>query len=189
MEKPAQSSEDKKWQAVVNCDKNYDGLFFYGVKTTGVFCRPSCRSKTPERVNVHFFDNVNDAIKAGFRACKRCRPDILVFEPDVDLLNQAKALCNKNFDKSIDLNYISKQLGVSKNLLIRLFKQHVGLTPILYINMLRVNKASDLLTHTDIDIMEIAYLTGFKSLSNFYKCFKEQTGLKPIEYRKINTGR
>jgi AraC family transcriptional regulator of adaptative response / methylphosphotriester-DNA alkyltransferase methyltransferase len=70
-----QISDNDKWQAVIECDKSYDGLFFYGVVTTGVFCRPSCRSKSPLRNNVLFFNGLDDAVKAGFRPCKKCRPD------------------------------------------------------------------------------------------------------------------
>ncbi len=72
---PRQISDTEKWQAVVNCDKGYDGLFFYGVTTTGIFCRPACRAKTPRRENVVFFGNAEQAIEAGFRPCKKCRPD------------------------------------------------------------------------------------------------------------------
>jgi len=179
-----QISDDEKWQAVVSCSKSYDGLFFYGVKTTGILCRPSCRTKTPLRANVVFFDNAANAMAAGFRSCKKCRPDIVVFEPDLELVKKANDIFDANYDNSMDLNHISKQLGVSINHLVRLFKQHSGLTPTHYITKLRVDKAAELLEQEDINILEIAYMTGFKSLSNFYKCFKEQTGHTPNEHRK-----
>nr|WP_278277887.1 helix-turn-helix transcriptional regulator [Anaerovirgula multivorans] len=88
----------------------------------------------------------------------------------------------------MDLSQISKQLGLSINHLIRLFKQHSGLTPTRYIAKRRVEKAAELLNQTDINILEISYTTGFKSLSNFYKCFKEETGHTPNEYRKSRGG-
>lgn len=177
-------SENEKWQAVVSCDRSYDGIFFYGVKTTGIFCRPSCRSKTPLRDNVIFFDNAAKAIEIGFRPCKRCRPDKVVFEPDLEIIKKAKDIFDADYNKQADLSCSSKQLGISKNHLIRLFKQYNGITPTQYIVKIRVDKAEELLNQKDISILEIAYAVGFKSLSNFYKCFKEQTGHTPNEHRK-----
>lgn len=184
MKKSIRISNNEKWQALVSCDRSYDGRFFYGVKTTGVFCRPSCKSKTPVRDNVIFFDNAATAIETGFRPCKRCCPDKVVFEPDLELMKKAKDIFDADYNKQVDLSQISKQLGVSTNHLIKLFKQHSGLTPTQYIVKIRVDKAAELLNQTDINILEIAYTTGFKSLSNFYKCFKEQTGHTPNEHRK-----
>jgi AraC family transcriptional regulator of adaptative response / methylphosphotriester-DNA alkyltransferase methyltransferase len=68
-------SADTMWDATVSCDKEYDGAFFYAVKTTGIFCRPSCKSRVPNKDNVSFFLNASEAQKAGYRPCKRCRPD------------------------------------------------------------------------------------------------------------------
>ncbi|MEA4849708.1 MAG: Ada metal-binding domain-containing protein [Clostridiaceae bacterium] len=177
-------SDREKWQAVVNCDKSYDGLFFYGVKTTGIFCRPSCRAKTPVRGNVVFFDNAEAAIGEGFRPCKKCRPDKAAYEPDLELVKKAKDILDLNYNGTIELSNISRQLGVSTNHLARLFKKQLGLTPMRYITGLRVEKAAELLKREDTGILEIAYMTGFNSLSRFYKCFKAQTGLTPKEQRK-----
>ena len=177
-------SDSEKWQAVVSCDKSYDGLFFYGVKTTGVFCRPSCRAKTPARENVVFFDNAKAAIDKGFRPCKKCRPDKAAYDPELELVKKAKDIFDLNYNDTIDLNRISGQLGVSTNHLARLFKRQLGLTPMRYITGLRVEKAAELLRQENSGILEIAYMTGFNSLSRFYKCFKAQTGLTPKEQQK-----
>ena len=177
-------TDNEKWQAVVICDKSCDGLFFYGVKTTGIFCRPSCTSKTPYRENVIFFDNAANSMAEGFRPCKKCRPDIVVFEPDLELVKKAKDIFNVNYDKSINMSQVSKQLGVSANHLGRLFRQNYGVTPMNYIIKLRIDKSGELLEQENMNILEIAYATGFKSLSNFYKCFKEHTGHTPNEHRK-----
>jgi AraC family transcriptional regulator of adaptative response / methylphosphotriester-DNA alkyltransferase methyltransferase len=186
-EKSVRISEKEKWDAVINCDKSYDGLFFYGVKTTGIFCRPSCKSKTPIRDNVLFFGNASSAIEAGFRSCKRCCPERAVFQPGYELVINAKKIMEADYNKQIDLDLIANRLGISANHFIRLFKLYHGLTPARYIIQVRVNAASELLTASDLNILEIAYETGFKSLSNFYKCFKEQTGHSPKEYRIIKT--
>lgn len=188
MKKTVRISDNEKWQAVISCNRNYDGRFFYGVKTTGIFCRPSCKSKTPVRDNVIFFDNAAKAMEFGLRPCKRCRPDKVVFEPELELMKKAKDIFDTEYDRQVDLSQISKQLGVSTNHLIKLFKQHNGLTPTQYIVYKRVEKAAELLIQTDINILEIAYITGFRSISNFYKCFKDQKGHTPNIYRESKGG-
>lgn len=186
MKKPIEISDEDKWEIVVRCDKSYDGVFFYGVKTTKIFCRPSCKSRTPIRKNVGFFNNAQNAIDMGFRPCKRCCPDKIIFEPDLEIVKSAEDIFYEYYNKQINLSSISKELGISTNHLIRIFKVHKGVTPKQYITKIRVHKAKELLNEKDIDIINIAYTTGFRSLSNFYKCFKEQTGYTPNEYRKIN---
>lgn len=177
-------SDNEKWQAVVSCNSRYDGTFFYGVKTTGIFCKPSCKSKTPVRDNVVFFDHPAEAVEGGFRACKRCCPNTVVFEPELELVKKAKAIIDAEYSQRIDVRYISKQLGVSTNHLIRLFKRYSGFTPTQYVIKVRVGHALKLLQQEDLRILDIAYTVGFKSLSNFYKCFKEQTGHRPNEHMK-----
>lgn len=179
-------SEGEKWKAVVNCDKQYDGLFYYAVKTTGIVCRPSCRAKTPLRENTLFFNNISEAVKEGFRPCKLCRPDIIEYnyEPNKELVQSVKEKLNKSYGEPLDLKAISCEFGISPSHLTRLFKESYGTSPIYYIVKLRVAKAAELLEQSDTSILEIAYTTGFKSLSNFYKCFKEHTGYTPNEYRR-----
>lgn len=181
-------TENEKWQAVANCDKSYDGIFFYGVKTTGIFCRPSCSSKTPARNNIVYFDSASAAMNAGFRICKRCCPDKTDYAPGYDLAEKLKKLLLEAYDKEINLKELSNSLGASSHHLERLFKQYNGLTPVQYITKLRINRSLILLDKGDKDILEIAYISGFKSLSNFYKQFKKYTGSAPKEYRKNRSG-
>ena len=184
MKEFSQISDDEKWQAVVNCDRKYDGIFFYGVKTTEIFCKPSCKSKNPVRANTIFFARLADALASGFRPCKRCCPDQTGFEPELDLVAKAKMIIDADYEHSLDITSLSKRLGISSNHLIRLFKRHNGLTPSKYITKIRVDKALTLLNREDLSIADIVYTTGFKSVSNFYKCFKAQTGHSPHEHRK-----
>ena len=74
-------TEQEMWEAVQRSDASYDGLFFYAVKTTGIFCRPSCKSKPPKRENLCYFASGEEARAAGFRPCKRCRSDLLEYQP------------------------------------------------------------------------------------------------------------
>jgi len=92
-------TDDKMWKAVVDCDKSYDGQFFYAVKTVGVYCRPSCKSRTPLRKNTNYFETQEDAEKAGFRPCKRCRPDLLDYAPMLELAQQTKNLIDDYFQE------------------------------------------------------------------------------------------
>lgn len=160
-------------------------MFYYAVITTGIFCRPSCKAKIPLKKNTVFFDNVEDAVKDGFRSCKMCRPDLnqTTYEPNKDLIERAKEIINSSYNKPLDLKKLAQNLGVSNNHLARLFKHYYGMTISKYITELRMEEATRLLTHTDLDITEVALQAGVKSMSNFYKIFKERTGLTPKEYR------
>lgn len=177
-------TDNEKWEAVIRDDKAYDGLFFYAVKTTGIFCRSACKAKAPIRKNVVFFDTIDAAIAAGFRPCKLCRPDMVAYEPDAELVQQAKELLGQFYDKPINLCNIAKQLNISQSHLARLFKQNTGVTIRQFIISIRITKACSLLRQTNAGILEIAYQTGFQSISNFHRYFKELTGLTPTEFRK-----
>ena len=83
-------TEQEMWEAVKHSDASYDGLFFYAVKTTGIFCRPSCRSKLPKREHVRYFASAEQARAAGFRPCKRCRSDLLEYQPMRDIAWEVK---------------------------------------------------------------------------------------------------
>lgn len=174
----------EKWNAVVHCDPSYDGMFFYGVKTTGIFCRPSCKSKEPLRKNVEFYDQIEQALANGLRPCKRCRPDLLEYRPMLDLIEKAKRIFDTYFDDRDRLAFEIKALGISQNHFIHIFRQQFAMTPVEYLNTLRIRKATQLIADTDSTILHIALLSGFGSLSTFYEVFKRQVRLTPIEYRK-----
>ena len=179
-------SNAEKWDAVINRNKSYDGIFYYAVKTTGIFCRPSCKARAPLKKNTLFFNNADDAIEEGFRPCKLCRPDINedTYEPNRDLVQKIREKLNQNYNKPLDLRLVSMEFSVSVSHLTRLFKEYTGVTPKEYITQIRLNKAMLLLSESNENILEVAYAIGFKSLSSFYKCFKDNTGCTPKEYRK-----
>jgi AraC family transcriptional regulator of adaptative response / methylphosphotriester-DNA alkyltransferase methyltransferase len=180
-------SDDEKWRAVVQCDKNYDGKFLYGVKTTGIFCRPSCKSKTPLRNNIKFFTNLDEAMADRLRPCKRCRPDLYEYQPMVVFIREIKEQFDANFSDRVKILYLFKKLNVSRNHFTRLFRQHFAMTPGQYLNKLRLYKAMDLLQATERNVLDIALECGFSSLSNFYVCFKREFGQTPYEYRRNKT--
>ncbi|MFB4165007.1 Ada metal-binding domain-containing protein [Alteribacillus sp. JSM 102045] len=84
-------------------DGAYDGLFFYAVKTTGIVCRPSCKSRRPNKENITFFQSFEEAKQAGFRPCKRCRPDAIRFNPPMELINDTKAYIHKHYKENITM--------------------------------------------------------------------------------------
>jgi len=177
-------TDDEKWEAVRQSDPGYDGVFFYGITTTGIFCRPSCRSRLPLRNNVQFFDSIEQAYAWGLRPCKRCRPDLPEYRPNRDLMEKAKTIFDTCFANRRRLAGELKQLGISQNHLINLFRRQYHQTPVEYLNKLRVNKAAGLLAGSRDNIVQIALACGFGSLSTFYYFFKRQIGMTPHEYRK-----
>ena len=114
-----------------------------------------------------------------------CRPDLIekTYEPNKDLIERAKKIIINSYNKPLDLKKLARNLGVSNNHLARLFKHYYGMTISEYIIELRMEEATRLLTHTDMEITEVALQAGVKSMSNFYKIFKERNGLTPKEYR------
>ena len=175
--------ENTMWQAVVACDKTYDGRFFYAVKTVGVYCRPSCRSKTPLRKNVCFFDTGAKAEESGFRPCKRCRPDLPEYAPMPEMAKQVKELIDRHFCERKQSAEMIKGLGVSTNHLTAVFKRQYGLPPMRYLNQKRCDCAKKLLGETDMPVIDVAGEIGFGSLSGFYSFFKKHTGMTPKDYR------
>lgn len=179
-----QFGNDEMWQAVVACDKGYDGKFLYAVQTVGVYCRPSCKSRTPLPKNILYFTTSKEAEQAGFRACKRCRPDILDYAPSTELAQQIKSLIDAYFKERGRLSLAMKNLGVSSSHLAIIFKQQYGILPSQYLNETRTAYAKKMLAESPVPIIEIAMDIGFDSLPSFYGFFKRQTGSTPKAYRK-----
>lgn len=177
-------TQEEMWEAVCRNDASYDGMFFYAVKSTGVYCRPSCKSKKPKRENICFFDTAEQARTAGFRPCKRCRSDLLEYQPIREIAQKAKRLIEESFCQKGELNQRLKHLGVSRRRLDEIFKTEYGLTMFEYMDKLRLEEAKRLLSETSEEIIDIAYAAGFGSLPSFYRFFKKCTGLSPVEFRK-----
>lgn len=176
--------EEEMWKAVSENDVAYDGIFFYAVKSTGIYCRPSCKSKRPKRENVRFFDTAEQAKAAGFRPCKRCRSDLLDYQPIKEIAEKAKRLLDDYFQKNQELNQELRHLGISQRRMVEIFKDEYGVTLSEYVGNLRLTEAKRLLSDTNDEIVNIAYSVGFSGLSSFYRFFKTGTGLSPAAYRK-----
>lgn len=174
---------DAKWKAVAEDDKRYDGVFFYAIKTTGIFCRPSCKSKMPLRRNVLFFESAAQAQAQGFRPCKRCRPDLAEYQPEKELAESARRLVDRFFAEKSVLSRELGQLGVTQHRMVEIFKGRYGMTLAEYINANRLQSAKARLTGSNEGVPDIAFSVGFESVSAFYRFFRKYTGTSPAHYR------
>jgi AraC family transcriptional regulator of adaptative response/methylated-DNA-[protein]-cysteine methyltransferase len=184
---PVIRSDDARWRAVVAKDDQADGQFWYAVKTTGIFCRPSCPSRPPLRENVSFHPTPAAAEKAGFRACKRCDPK----GPGL-ATKQAEAVATacrmiKDAEEFPSLGELGKAVHMSPGYFQRLFKRVTGLTPKSYANAHRADRVKKALPKRGT-VTEAIYEAGFNSNGRFYADSGKMLGMKPKEYRDGGAG-
>jgi len=173
---------DPRWQAVVARDARADGSFFYSVKTTGVYCRPSCGARTPRRENVRFHATAQEAERAGFRPCKRCRPKE---PPGQKRSREIAALCRlleDSGDGQPSLKALAGKLGLSPYHLHRTFRAATGLTPREYAAAHRERRVRALLG-SGRSVTEAIYDAGYGSAGRFYERSLPILGMTPSEYR------
>jgi AraC family transcriptional regulator of adaptative response / methylphosphotriester-DNA alkyltransferase methyltransferase len=177
---------DESWQAIILNDASYDSKFYYGVITTGIYCRPSCKSRVPVRKNVKLFENHLQAIAENFRPCKRCKPDggRLPIEEGVAQIVQ---FIETRYIESLTLGKLAKIFHGSPYHLQRTFKRVQGMSPAAYILQTRINKARLLLEQTELPVTDIAFVVGIPNTSHFSTQFHTETGSTPTNYRKSNT--
>ncbi len=178
---------DHCWQAVKARDASKDGQFYYGVLTTGVYCRPSCASRQPLRKNLRYFDSPAAAEAAGFRPCKRCRPNI----PDAGIsVAKMQALCRyieQHADQALTLETLGKRVHLSPFHLQRRFKDATGVTPKQFIDACRLRKLRQ-------DLRDGAAVTraiqdaGYGSASRVYERAVTRLGMTPKQYRAGGAG-
>ena len=179
------TSDDERWEAVTRRDPLADGAFFYGVKTTGVFCRPSCASRQPRRENVAFFADAGAARAAGFRDCKRCQPGGLPRE--LEIVNRACAALDADPQQRLTLAQLSDAVHVSPFHLQRLFKRVVGVSPRQYQAAQRGAALRDALK-SGVDVTRATLDAGFNSPSRMYDSASAELGMAPSEYRRKGAG-
>ncbi len=176
---------DEQWQAVIGSDVTYDGQFYYAVKTTGIFCRPSCKSKAPKKENVRLFHHAEQAISANFRPCKRCRPTGQRL-PDHEWLALVTEYIDKNYMNPVSLEILADVCHSSPYHLHRTFKRINKITPVEYVQQRRMNKAKEHLVASDKPIADIGLSVGMPNTSYFITLFKKITGYTPASYRRRN---
>ncbi|MBV8148282.1 MAG: methylphosphotriester-DNA--protein-cysteine methyltransferase family protein, partial [Candidatus Eremiobacteraeota bacterium] len=175
------SHQDHYWQAVAERDAAQDGKFFFGVTTTGVFCRPSCPARRPLRRNVRFFRNAREAQRDGLRACKRCRP-LETSDPIAERIAAACRYIEAHRDEKIPLELLARQTGWSRFHFQRRFKALLGITPKQYHDAQRMNRFKRQL-RSGSAVTNAIYDAGYESSSSVYKNADSQLGMTPNEYR------
>lgn len=183
----AKLNENEMWKASITCNSDYDGIFYYAVKTTKIVCRPSCKSKVPKRENVLFFTNLSEALQNGFHPCKRCRPDLGEnYKPEMDYVGKARQILELEYENPNILHELPSRIGLSTFHFQRIFKKVTNTTPREYLQEIRLKKAEELLVQRELDNTDVGLKVGFKSLSCFYSAFRRRVGLSPGEYRKMS---
>ncbi|MBV8566533.1 MAG: bifunctional DNA-binding transcriptional regulator/O6-methylguanine-DNA methyltransferase Ada [Methylobacteriaceae bacterium] len=180
-------AEDQRWQAVLHRDREADGQFVYSVATTGIYCRPTCAARLPRRENVRFHPSCEDAERAGFRACRRCRPNEAALKE-----RQAAAIAKacrliEEAEEVPSLDILAAAAGMSRFHFHRVFKAHTGVTPKAYADAHRARRVRDELSQRDT-VTEAIYGAGFNSNGRFYAASSGLLGMTPTEFRAGGRG-
>lgn len=179
----AAPSDDNRWQAVLARDGASDGKFVFAVSSTGVYCRPSCPSKRPRRENVSFFRRPQEAERAGYRECMRCRPKAAEGNPRQQLV---KAICRyieQHLDEPLTLTRLSDEFGQSPFHLQRTFKATVGITPKEYADSCRMRGFRQQLK-AGHSVTRAIHDAGYSSSSRLYSRTASELGMEPAKYRR-----
>lgn len=179
---------DSRWQQVVERDIAADGRFVYAVSTTGIYCRPSCASRRPKPENVDFFEAAEAAERAGYRACRRCRPDSLIPETtDARLVRKVCQMIAQADDRMPTLEELGKAVGVNPQHLQKRFKRIMGVSPRTYADGLRRDRLRTLLKSGE-DVTGALYEAGYGSSSRLYENADEWLGMTPASYARGGSG-
>jgi len=176
-----------RWNAVIHREKKADDTFVYSVKTTGVYCRPSCPARVARRENVAFHPTPKDAERAGFRACKRCKPnDLSVHAEQAATVAKACKLI-VDAEEPLALNTLAEAIGISPSHFHRMFKSMTGLTPKAYATAHRAKRMHKELSQPGT-VTSAIYNSGFNSSGRFYAESNKRLGMKPTEFKAGGEG-
>ena len=174
----------EQWDAIVHRDKGLDGTFYYGLRTTKKFCRPSCpkRSYDPRRIVV--FGTAAEATEAGYRPCARCHPELSDWtNARTQLARSTDSYLRQHYAERFSLDAIADAMHVDKAYLARTFKSVYGSTLLERCNVVRCQHAREMLTRPELSISYIAAAVGYVSPSHFTQVFRKTEGLTPSEFR------
>jgi AraC family transcriptional regulator of adaptative response / DNA-3-methyladenine glycosylase II len=176
------------YRAISTRDARFDGRLFVAVKTTGIYCRPICPARTPKFENCSFHASAAAAQEAGFRPCLRCRPeispDLAFWRGTTNTVSRALALIEAGGLDDADVEGLANRLGVGARQLRRLFRQHVGASPIAVAQTRRVLLAKQLIHETSLPMAEVALASGFNSVRRFNETFQQMFGRPPATLRR-----
>jgi AraC family transcriptional regulator of adaptative response/methylated-DNA-[protein]-cysteine methyltransferase len=180
--------EEQYWQAVLARDPQAASAFVYGVRSTGIYCRPTCPSRRPQRAQVVFFPRPAAAEQEGFRPCKRCRPGTTSdADPQVELVQRACRYIEEHLDEALTLAALGAQVGLSEHYFQRTFKRIMGITPRQYADARRLERLKTQLKEGDT-MTEALYEAGYGSSSRLYERAPAQLGMTPAAYRRGGAG-
>lgn len=187
-------SETQGWySAFKSKDARFDGRFFVGVSSTGIYCRPICRAKLPKAENCTFYTTAAAAEQAGFRPCLICRPELAPGTSTIDatmtLVHRAAKLLEEKCGNGQNLKELANHLGCTDRHLRRAFAIEYNVSPVQYLQTCRLLLAKNLLTDTNLSILEVSMTAGFGSLRRFNALFKENYRLTPTGLRQQSTGK
>ena len=184
---PAFSTDKERWEAVTQRDTSADSVFYYSVRTTGVYCRPSCASRPANRANVAFHATGADAEQAGFRPCKRCRPNGESLERRHAVAVAEACRIIESADEAPNLETLAETAGVSRFHFHRIFKSVTGVTPKAYADAQRARRVRDEIAQ-GTNISQAIYEAGYQSNSRFYAASNDLLGMTPTAFRAGGAG-
>ena len=180
--------DEGRYQAAVSKDPRFDGVFFIGVTSTGIYCRPSCPAITPKRANMRFYRSAAAAQEAGFRACKRCRPDASPGSPEwnirADMVGRAMRLIADGVVDRDGVEGLARRLGYEQRQVRRLVTAELGAGPLAIARAQRAQTARILTETTALPLSEIAFAAGFASIRHFNATIREVFAVTPTELRE-----
>ncbi len=183
---------EERYRAVEARDTRFDGQFIVAVRTTGIYCRPSCPARTPKRSNVSFYPTSAAAHEAGYRACKRCLPEAAPGSPEWNLrrdtVGRAMRLIAEGVVERDGVESLAARLGYSSRHLTRLLSSELGAGPLALARSQRAHTARMLLTGTDLSVADVAFSSGFGSLRQCNDTIREVFGMTPTELRAHRRG-
>ncbi len=182
-------NDDAAYDALKSHDPRFDGIFFVGVTSTGIYCRPICPARTPRRRNCRFFESAEAAEKAAFRPCLRCRPELAPGHAPVDQARRIAHSMTRRIDEGLiddgaGLEEIAAEFGISSRQLRRIVQKELGVSPVELMQTRRLLLAKQLLTETTLPVTEIAFASGFSSLRRFNDAFRAQYRMPPTRLRR-----
>ncbi|MDS0859595.1 helix-turn-helix domain-containing protein [Burkholderia pseudomultivorans] len=179
---------DTCYDALLSRNRRFDGWFFVGVSTTGVYCRPVCPVKPPKARNCRYFPSAATAEKAGFRPCMRCRPELApghgLLDLSGSLADAAATLIEDGFLNDHGVDGLARRVGVTERHLRRIFGAQFGVSPVEFAQTHRLLMAKRLLTDTTLPVAVVASTAGFGSVRRFNDLFLQRYGLNPLRLRK-----
>lgn len=180
--------ENRLWQACLDKDSAFDGQFVLAVRTTGIYCRPSCPARKPKRENVSFYALPHLAQQAGYRACKRCNPDSqTVIDPQLTLVQEVCRHIEAHSSEPLTLELLGEHFHLSAAHLQRVFKSVAGISPMEYTEACRMHQLKSAL-RAGVAISDATYEAGFGSSSRVYEKAAPQMGMTPRSYQQAGSG-